>query len=271
MRSACEMHRAWIEAQVQVGRNEQSIFQDLVEQHGFTHGYNSVKRFVRTLKVREPERFDVLEYLPGEEVQVDFDQGALTLHVSGSATIPCTQKYRCPCLFVMTLKYSGKSFRKVVWKADQETWAGLHEEAFRSFGGAVCYVVLDNLKQGVLKPDLYEPQIKVWADAANVREGTSEDVLGTDHQRRVQRRRHSLTYRPALAGIATAGKRRPVLERLNGGIWARSRFWGAKWKSATAATALAVIGVYARTHTRVMRVGSGELALHALQSWVESA
>jgi transposase len=47
----------------------------------------------------------------------------------------------------MTLKYSGKSFRKVVWKADQETWARLHEEAFRSFGGSVTYVVLDNLKQ----------------------------------------------------------------------------------------------------------------------------
>ena len=192
VRSACEMHRAWVEAQVQLGRNAQSIFQDLVEQHGFTHGYNSVKRFVRTLKVREPERFDVLEYLPGEEAQVDFGQGALTLHVSGGATIPCAQKYRRPCLFVMTLKYSGKSFRKVVWKADQETWARLHEEAFRSFGGAVCYVVLDNLKQGVLKPDLYEPQINavyaallshygVVADPCRVRDpnrkGTVESAI----------------------------------------------------------------------------------------------
>jgi hypothetical protein len=42
----------------------------------------------------------------------------------------------------MTLKYSGKSFRKVVWKADQETWVRLHEEAFRTFGGSVTYVVL---------------------------------------------------------------------------------------------------------------------------------
>ena len=57
-RSACEEHSEWIEAQAQLGRNAQSIYQDLVEQHGFTHRYNSVKRFVRTLKVREPERFD---------------------------------------------------------------------------------------------------------------------------------------------------------------------------------------------------------------------
>jgi transposase len=150
-RSACEEHRAWIEEQVQLGRNAQSIYQDLVERHGFTHRYNSVKRFVRTLRMHDPDRFDVLESDPGEECQVDFGQGALTLYRNG--------KYRRPWLYVMTLKYSGKAFRKVVWKADQRTWARLHEEAFRSFGGGVEYVVLDNLKQGVIKPDLYEPQL----------------------------------------------------------------------------------------------------------------
>jgi transposase len=182
--SACEVHRDWIEVQVQLGRNAQSIFQDLVESHGFTHHYNSVKRFVRALKAREPERFDVLEYQPAEEAQVDFGQGALTLHATG--------KYRRPWLFVMTLKYSGKSFRKVAWKADQETWARLHEEAFRTFGGAVSYAVLDNLKQGVIKPDLYEPQINplyaallahygVVADPCRVRDpnrkGTVESAI----------------------------------------------------------------------------------------------
>lgn len=150
-RSACEAHGAWISEQVALGRNAQSIYQDLVERHGFTHRYNSVKRFVRALKAREPERFDVLESLPGEEAQVDFGQGALTRYTNG--------KYRRPHLFVMTLKYSGKSFRKVVWKADQQTWARLHEEAFRAFGGVVRYVVLDNLKQGVIRPDLYEPEL----------------------------------------------------------------------------------------------------------------
>lgn len=150
-RSACEAHRAWISEQVALGRNAQSIYQDLVERHGFAHRYNSVKRFVRAMKAREPERFDVLESLPGEEAQVDFGEGALTRYTNG--------KYRRPYLFVMTLKYSGKSFRKVVWKADQQSWARLHEEAFRAFGGAVSYVVLDNLKQGVIKPDLYEPQL----------------------------------------------------------------------------------------------------------------
>lgn len=151
--SACEPHRGWIETQVELGRNAQSIFQDLVEQHGFRNRYNSVKRFVRSLKQREPERFDVLEYPPAEEAQVDFGQGAPTLSKTG--------KYRRPHLFVMTLKFSGKCFRKTVWKADQETWARLHEEAWRSFGGCCQYVVLDNLKAGVIKPDIYEPELNL--------------------------------------------------------------------------------------------------------------
>lgn len=182
--SACEIHRMWIESQVALGRNAQSIFQDLVGLHGFAHRYNSVKRFVRALKAREPERFDVLESLPGEEAQVDYGQGALTRLPNG--------KYRRPWLFVMTLKYSGKSFRKVAWKADQQSWARLHEEAFRRFGGAVQYVVLDNLKQGVITPDLYEPGINpvyaamlahygAVADAARLadpnRKGTVESAI----------------------------------------------------------------------------------------------
>jgi transposase len=182
--SACEMHREWIESQVLLGRNAMSIYQDLVEGRGFTNAYNSVKRFVSVLKAREPERFDVLDALPGEEAQVDFGQGALTRLPNG--------KYRRPHLFVMTLKYSGKSFRKVIWKADQESWARLHEEAFRTFGGCVQYVVLDNLKQGVLRPDLYEPAINpvyaamlahygAVADAARVadpnRKGTVENAI----------------------------------------------------------------------------------------------
>jgi transposase len=183
-RSACEPHQKWIEQQVRLGRNAMAIYQDLVEQFNFNHKYNSVKRFVRGLKHKAPEQFDRLEFLPGEEAQVDYGQGAMTLHSSG--------KYRRPRLFVMTLKYSRRSFRKVVWTSSQETWARLHEEAFRYFGGVVQYVVLDNLREGVIKPDIYEPELNpiyaamlnhygVMADPARVRDpnrkGTVENAI----------------------------------------------------------------------------------------------
>jgi len=65
-RSACESHREWIEAQVRLGRNGMAIYQDLVERFGFSHRYNSVKRFVRHLKEKNPAQYDRLEFLMGE-------------------------------------------------------------------------------------------------------------------------------------------------------------------------------------------------------------
>jgi transposase len=184
-RSACEPHRAWIEEQVRLKRNAQAIFQELVDHYEFRHRYNSVKRFVRGLKREAPEQFDRLQFGPGEEAQVDYGEGAPTRH-------PVTGNYRRPRLFVMTLRYSRRSFRKVVWKSSAETWARLHEEAFRYFGGAVQYVVLDNLREGVLTPDIYEPELNrlyadvlkhygVVADPARVRDpnrkGTVESAI----------------------------------------------------------------------------------------------
>jgi transposase len=184
-RSACEHHRLWIEEQVRLGRNAVSIYQDLVERFAFEHKYNSVKRFCRALRKKNPAQYDRLEFPPGEEVQVDYGLGAPTIK-------PGTNTYRRPRLFVMTLKYSRRCFRKVVWTSGQVVWAKLHEEAFRYFGGTTRYVVLDNLKEGVIKPDLYEPELNpvyasvlayysVVADPARVadpdRKGSVENAI----------------------------------------------------------------------------------------------
>lgn len=184
--SLCEPHRDFIEAQLRLRRNAMAIYQDLVDLHGFGGHYNSVKRFCGKLREREPEQFDRLSFLPGEEMQVDYGEGAPTL-------VPGGDRYRKPRLFVATLRYSRASFRCVVWKSSQQIWAELHERAFRHFGGCPQYVVLDNLKEGVLKPDLYEPDLNpvyaatlahygVVADPARVRDpnrkGTVEHAIG---------------------------------------------------------------------------------------------
>ena len=100
--SACEPHRAFIEEQLRLKRNFMAIYQDLVDKHGFTGAYNSVKRFAGGLRAREPEQFDRLEFTLGEEAQVDYGEGAPT-RVLG------TDRYRKPRLFVMTLRYSRRS------------------------------------------------------------------------------------------------------------------------------------------------------------------
>ena len=150
--SACEPYRELIEQAASRGRNAMAIWQDLVDDHGFSHSYQSVGRFMKKLRgERVREAHPVIETAPGEEGQVDYGgDGPMVLDAK-------TKKYRRMRLFVFTLGCSRKSVRLLSWKSSSQIWAELHEEAFRRLGGAPRVVVLDNLKEGVLKPDVYEP------------------------------------------------------------------------------------------------------------------
>jgi hypothetical protein len=68
-----------------------------------------------------------------------------------------TGKYRRTRLFVMTLGYSRKSIRLLVFRSSSQMWAQLHEQAFRRLGGVPRVIVLDNLREGVLVADWYDP------------------------------------------------------------------------------------------------------------------
>lgn len=50
MASSCEPYREWIEGQLARGRRAMTIWQDLVDDHGFTASYQSVKRFAAKLR-----------------------------------------------------------------------------------------------------------------------------------------------------------------------------------------------------------------------------
>jgi transposase len=151
--SACEPYREIIEVALARGRNAMAIWQDLVSQCGFTGAYTSVKRFVRRLRgTRVPEAHPVIVTAPGEEAQVDYGTGPMVRD-------PQTGKYRRTRLFVLTLGYSRKAVRLLVFRSSSRTWAELHEKAFRRLGGSVRVVVLDNLREGVLVPDVYDPKL----------------------------------------------------------------------------------------------------------------
>lgn len=49
----------------------QRIYQDLVSEHQYVGGYNTVNRFVRQLRRTQPEAFLRIEVEPGTEAQVD--------------------------------------------------------------------------------------------------------------------------------------------------------------------------------------------------------
>src|SRR5271154_1695788 len=151
--SACEPYREAIDLGLSRGRNARAIWQDLVSEHGFAGDYQAVKRFVRKLLgAQAPEARVVIVTAPGQEAQVDYGTGPMVRD-------PESRKYRRTRLFVMTLGCSRKSVRLLTFRSSSRIWAELHECAFRRLGGATRIVVLDNLREGVLVPDIYDPTL----------------------------------------------------------------------------------------------------------------
>ena len=152
--SACEPYRELIVEALGRGRNAVAIWQDLVDDHGFSARYASVRRFVLKLRGTGARR------------------GARRHHDRARRRRPGRLRRRRPdgprpqhgkCrrtrLFVLTLGCSRKSVRLLVWRSSAQIWAELHERAFRRLGGTVRVIVLDNLKEGVLTPDIYDPAL----------------------------------------------------------------------------------------------------------------
>src|SRR5262249_6091378 len=151
--SACTAYREQIEVGLSRGRNAMAIWQDLIDACGFTGGYQSVRRFIRKLQPRpSPQARVVIETAPGEELQVDYGTGPVVRDAA-------TGKYRRTRLFVLTLGYSRKCVRLLTFRSSAQIWAELHEKAFRRLGGVTHVIVMDNLREGVLAPDIYDPTI----------------------------------------------------------------------------------------------------------------
>src|SRR5438309_751532 len=135
------------------GRNAMAIWQDLVSQHGFAHQYGSVKRWVRKQRGQQtPPAIPIIVTAPGEEAQVDYGTGPLVRD-------PQSGKYRRTRLFVMTLGFSRKCVRLLCFQSSTRTWAELHEKSFRRLGGTPKVLALDNLGEGLLRADFYDPTL----------------------------------------------------------------------------------------------------------------
>jgi transposase len=150
--SRCQPLAEVIEAKLAQGLSAQRIYQDLVAGHGFSDSYQSVQRFVRRLKEREPERVWRIECQPGEEAQVDFGLGAPIY----DAAHP---KGRRTWVLRLVLSHSRKGYSEAVTHQDTETFLRCLENGFRHFGGVPLTLRVDNLKAAVLRADWFDPQI----------------------------------------------------------------------------------------------------------------
>lgn len=121
--------------------NCQALFDHLVQEYEYPHGYRSVLRWVRRQYPRPRVRtWRRVETPPGAQTQtdwgeypqVDIGRGPEPLHA-----------------FVMVLSHSRKT--AIVWsrREDQLSWLHCHNEAFRRLGGVAAVNRIDNLKTGV--------------------------------------------------------------------------------------------------------------------------
>ena len=110
----------------------------------------------------------------------------------------------------------------MVWRSSQEDWARLHEQAWRHFGGSCRYVVLDNLKEGVLKPDLYEPQLNPVYAAMLTHYGVVADPARVRDPNRKGSVEHAIGHTQA---TALKGRRFESIEEQNAFL----EHWEAKW------------------------------------------
>jgi transposase len=149
--SQCEPFRDVILSKLEQGLDNQRIFQDLVQEHGFTNKYWSVNRFIKSLGESSELPFRRMEVEPGWELQVDFGAGR-----------PCkdhTGIFRKTHIFRAVLSHSRKGYTEAVTRLTTESFIRSLENAFWRLGGVPKTVVFDNAKCAVLKADWYDPEL----------------------------------------------------------------------------------------------------------------
>jgi len=162
-----EAHRDYIVAQLELGVTKQTIWQRLRDERGLQASVASLKRWVAANLPEQALRSRVTvlgdDPPPGQEGQIDY--GYL-----GSWVDPLGGRRRRVWGFVMVLACSRHLFLRPVLTMDQAAWTACHVEAFAFFGGAPARLVPDNLRTGVDRADLYDPQInRSYAELAPLR------------------------------------------------------------------------------------------------------
>lgn len=107
-------------------------------------------RALRRLCPVVPEPVLRLQHQPGERCQIDYTDGIEIVDLTTGNKIK-TQ------LFVGVLPFSSLTFGEFVADQKLPTFIGSQQNMFGFFGGVTFYVVIDNLRSGVTKAHLYDP------------------------------------------------------------------------------------------------------------------
>lgn len=117
--------------------------------------YSSFKRFVHKnhlIKSSQKNSTCRITTEAGSQCQIDYCKVGL-LHDRA------TGKKKVVYAFISTLSYSRHKYVEFVYTQNEKSFIQSHINMFRFFGGVPVTIKLDNLKSGVIKPDLYDPNL----------------------------------------------------------------------------------------------------------------
>jgi transposase len=151
-------HHQWITDQLGVPVTVATIAQRLRDDHRVEVSESTVRRYIATTftEARLEDKVTVPRGAvePGSEAQIDY--GRLGMWFD-----PVSGRRVAVWVFAMVLSCSRALFVQPVLRMDQTSWNASHVAAFEFFGGVPARLVCDNLKTGVARPDLYDPQINL--------------------------------------------------------------------------------------------------------------
>ena len=151
-------HHQWIADQLKVPVTVATIAQRLRDDHRVEVSESTVRRYIASTFTED--RLEDKVTVPrgaveaGSEAQIDY--GKL-----GMWCDPASGRRVAVWVFAMILSCSRALFIQPVLRMDQTSWNASHVAAFEFFGGVPARLVCDNLKTGVVRPDLYDPQINL--------------------------------------------------------------------------------------------------------------
>ena len=140
-----------------------SVYEVIQKRHDILESsLSSFKRYLRANNLgRETIITCRIEQPPGSEIQVDYAS-------VGKLINPLTGRSARAYVFIGTLSSSRHKYAEFVFKQDQKSFVESHIKMFRFFGGLTKIITLDNLKAGVITPDLYDPTInRAYAEMAS--------------------------------------------------------------------------------------------------------
>ena len=137
-----------------------SAFDIIQEKHQLDKiSYSTFKRFFnkycrsQTKKYNKKEAITCrIETAEGAVVQIDYAKMGLMFDKEAN-------RRRVVYTFIATLANSRHKFIDLVYKQDQQSFVRSNVKMFDNFGGTTQIISIDNLKSGVIKPDLYAPQL----------------------------------------------------------------------------------------------------------------